>query len=240
MLTYAHLKRRPREFLVLTGLTRKEFELLLPAFTTAYSNRYPPDRTLAGKKRQREVGGGRQSNLATLEDRLLFALVYQKSYPLQAVQGQLFGMSQSTANEWIHRLLPLVLVALDQLGVLPERDGQQLPAQVKRQVKSKRLILDGTERRRQRPTDDKKQTEHYTGRKKAHTDKNVVIVEHSTRQVTFLSATYPGSVHDKTIAQQEQIRYPRGTQLEKDLGFAGYQPQVRQLRQPKKSRVSAS
>ena len=240
MLTYEHLKSRSAEFLALTGLTVKEFQVLRPPFTTAYTERYPPGRTLAGGKRKRAAGGGRKSSLARMEDKLLFALVYQKTYPLQAVQGQLFGMSQSSANEWLHRLLPILLVALDRLGVLPEREGEQLPARVKRQKTSKNLVLDGTERRRQRPKDREKQAHHYTGRKKAHTDKNVVVVERSTRQVVFLSATYPGSMHDKTVAEQETIRYPRGTCLEKDLGLAGYQPRGCELREPKKSRGSVN
>ena len=240
MLTYEHLRTRSTGFLALTGLTDREFQALLPAFREAYTERYPPGRTLAGGKRKRAVGGGRKSNLATIEDKLLFALVYQKSYPLQAVQGQLFGLSQSSANEWIHRLLPILLVALDRLGVLPERDGDQVPAHLKQQKASQTLILDGTERRRQRPKNQEKQANHYTGRKKTHTDKNVVLVERSSRQVAFLSTTYPGSVHDKTVAEQETIRYPRGTRLEKDLGFAGYQPRGCELREPKKSRVSVN
>lgn len=240
MLTYEHLKPRSTEFLALTGLTVKEFQVLLPPFITAYTERYPPGRTLAGRKRKRAAGGGRKSSLATMEDKLLFVLVYQKTYPLQAVQGQLFGMSQSSANEWLHRLLPILLVALDRLDVLPEREGEQLPDRVKRQKTSQNLVLDGTERRRQRPEDREKQARHYSGRKKTHTDKNVVIIERSTRQVAFLSETYPGSVHDKTIAEQETIRYPRGTRLEKDLGFAGYRPCVRELCEPKKSRASVN
>jgi len=235
MLTYANLKARPPEFLALTGLTDKEFQSLRSAFQEAYLERYPPDRTLTGRKRKRAAGGGRCSKLETIDDKLLFALVYQKTYPLQVVQGQLFEMSQSSANEWIHRLLPILLVALDRLGVVPERDGEKVPAQVKQHQASRKLIVDGTERRRQRPKNREKQAQHYTGRKKAHTDKNVVVVERATRQVAFLSATYPGSVHDKTVAEQEAIRYPRGTQLEKDLGFAAYTPAGCDLREPKKS-----
>jgi hypothetical protein len=37
------------------------------------------------------------------------------------VQGRLFGMSQSKANQWIHVLLPALLVALRGLGDAPAR-----------------------------------------------------------------------------------------------------------------------
>src|SRR5205823_3614617 len=40
---------------------------------------------------------------------------------LQVVQGRLFGMGQSKANQWIHVLLPALLAALRALGDAPTR-----------------------------------------------------------------------------------------------------------------------
>ena len=39
-----------------------------------------------------------------------------KTYSLQVVQGRLFGMGQSKANQWIHVLLPALQAALRTLG----------------------------------------------------------------------------------------------------------------------------
>jgi len=79
MLTYAKLKRNRRKFLALTGLTPKEFKLLLPAFDRAYVCRFPSTHTRAGMLRQRKPGGGRQTSLDSPEQKLLFALVYLKT-----------------------------------------------------------------------------------------------------------------------------------------------------------------
>jgi hypothetical protein len=54
MIKYTELKRDRRKFLALTGLTLKEFQVLLPAFVEAYARKYPHDRTLAGQKRRRQ------------------------------------------------------------------------------------------------------------------------------------------------------------------------------------------
>src|SRR3954451_8720730 len=59
--------------------------------------------------------------LATPEDRLCFLLTYLKTYTLQVVQGRLFGMGQSKANQWIHVLLPALLAALREFGDAPTR-----------------------------------------------------------------------------------------------------------------------
>ncbi len=82
MLMYAQIKSNRRKFLALTGLTPKEFQLLLPAFVRAYVRRYPASKTLTGSARQRQAGGGRKSVLDPPEQKLLFALGYLKAYPL--------------------------------------------------------------------------------------------------------------------------------------------------------------
>ena len=92
------------------------------AFRAAYVSRYGGNKTAEGKSRKRRVGGGRKGQLQTTEQKLLFSLVYQKTYPLQVLLGELFGLSQSRVNRWIHRLLPILQQALDDLGVLPSRE----------------------------------------------------------------------------------------------------------------------
>jgi hypothetical protein len=52
---------------------------------------------------------------------LFFLLTYLKTYALPVVQGRLFGMGQSKANQWIHVLLPALLAALRTLGDAPTR-----------------------------------------------------------------------------------------------------------------------
>ena len=67
--------------------------------------------------------------LPTPEERLFFILTSLKTYALQVVQGRLFGMRQSKANQWIHVLLPALLAALHALGDTPARS---LPALAQR------------------------------------------------------------------------------------------------------------
>ena len=160
MLEYTKLKRNRSKFLALTGLTLKEFRALLPSFVEAYRRRYESDRTLAGQKRERRVGGGRTGMLITSEQKLLFILVYQNAYPLQVVQGEWFGLSQSSANEWIHRLLPVLQDALTAIGVMPERNGRKFARPEYRKRELSDYIIDGTERRRHRPKNPEKQAVH--------------------------------------------------------------------------------
>src|SRR5688572_25251333 len=106
MVTYADLRGDPRRFLALTGLTLREFDPLLAAFARSYERRYPADRTATGRPRQRRAGGGRTAVLHGPAQKLLFLLVYLKTYPLQVVMAELFGLSQPQVNHWLGRLLP--------------------------------------------------------------------------------------------------------------------------------------
>jgi DDE superfamily endonuclease len=97
------------------------------------------------------------------------------------------------------------------------------------------MAIDGTERRRQRPQDDTAQQEHYSGKKKAPTDKNILLVHAMTRKVVYRGPTEPGKMHDKKAADQVPIVYPLNATLDKDTGFHGYEPEGILTMQPKKS-----
>src|SRR6201997_2916657 len=100
------MQSRPTEFLDFTSLTREEFQQLVPPFEAAFQAHMATWR-LDGKPRTaRRFTTYTNCPLPTPEDRLLFILVYLKTYPLQVVHGRLFGMVQGKANQWIHVLLP--------------------------------------------------------------------------------------------------------------------------------------
>ena len=123
---FSEVQARPTEFLDMTSLTLDEFQQLVPPFEAAFQAHMAAWR-LDGKPRTaRRFTVYENCPLPTPEDRLLFILAYVKTYSLQVVQGRLFGMGQSKANQWIHVLLPALLAALRALGDAPTRSLQAL------------------------------------------------------------------------------------------------------------------
>ena len=53
-------------------------------------------------------------------------------------------------------------------------------------------------------------------------------------RVVFLSRTYEGSKHDKTIVDEEGWRFPAGITLHQDLGFKGHRPEGVDVQMPHK------
>lgn len=222
MLSYRAIQNKPRVFQSLTGLKIREFEQLLKPFEQAWIA-YVQEHHIQGKTRQRQYGAGRKSQLDLIEDKLLFILVYFRLYPTQAVQGFLFGMGQPQAHEWVHKLSGVLNTALSYEKQLPEREPHRLEA-VLQQCPSLEFIIDGTERRINRPKDKEDQKQYYSGKKKAHTVKNNII-SHRRGKVVFLSDTYEGKKHDKAICDEEDYPFPQKSKLWKDTGFQGYEPE---------------
>src|SRR6266446_4115017 len=115
------LQSRPTEFLDCTSVTLEEFPQLVPPFEAAFHARMTAWRMDGKPRTARRFPVYQNCPLPTPADRLLFILVSLKTYALQVVQGRLFGMVQGKAHQWIHVLLPVLLVALRTLGDAPAR-----------------------------------------------------------------------------------------------------------------------
>jgi len=110
----------------MTGLTEAAFTALLPHVEHALVA-YLQDRTIDGQPRtSRRYRTYETCPLPSMADKRLFILTYVKQHPIQAVQGQLFGMSQSHANKGIHLLHPVLNQALADQERLPARTADDL------------------------------------------------------------------------------------------------------------------
>src|ERR671939_636283 len=167
-LRFTELKSRPLEFLDFTSVTLDEFQQLVLPFETAFHARMTAWRMDGKPRTARRFTVYKNCPLPTPEDRLLFILVYLKTYA---------------------RLPP--------------------------------FAHDGTERRIVRPQDAPAQTACYSGKKKDHTVKNVLLVN-ALLVILFLSDTHGGRTHDLRIAEATPYPLPAGSGLLQDLGFLSF------------------
>jgi hypothetical protein len=125
-LRFTDLQTRPLEMLDLTSVTLDEFQRLVPPFEGAFQAHMAQWRFDGQPRTARRYTTDQTCPLPTPEDRLWCILAYLKTYPLQVVQGRLFGMDQSQANQWIHLLLGVLKATLQALGDAPSRSVQEL------------------------------------------------------------------------------------------------------------------
>lgn len=225
--------RKPRLLRALTSLDLGEF-VRLEAGLEALLVAERAERTYNGAVRQRAYGAGAdKSKLPTSRHKLLFILFYFKSYPTQEVMGVFFGVSQPQVCEWVKRLTPLLSAVLGRELLLPARkpaDMTKLLAETPELL----LIIDGTERSIRRPKDKDEQKTNYSGKKKGHRKKNLLVTT-GDKRVVYAGPTRPGTVHDKKLADESGLSFPPGAVVLQDSGLQGYQaPGAKQTLLPKK------
>jgi hypothetical protein len=224
MLSYNDVKQNPEQFLACTSLTVEEFDILLPSFSQAWDDYV--------KKNYVNAGGGKPKLLHVV-DKLFFILFYYKVYPIQSAMGAIFEMSQGQVSFWVGVLSIVLRSTFGMTKSLPKRRPRQLKEALEA-CGAYNLIIDGTERERQRPSDPHAQKDFYSGKKQTHTYNNILIINNDTRTVAYLSQTYEGTWHDKAICDAEQYTFPDHATLQKDRGFQGYEPEGVITYQPKK------
>ena len=202
----ARLLQTPRTFRRLTGLTPVAFQRLHAELTTA--DQLDRTRRATRPGRQRKAGAGRQPTLL-LADQLLMLLIYYRTYVPHTFLGFLFGLDDSNVSRSNRRLEPL----LAGIFRIPERKVELGQDEIQE------LFFDSTERPTNRPV--RGQKRFYSGKKKRHTLKTQVVVARVRKRpgvagqrrrvrIVAVSATFPGSTHDKKVYDHTGVVTPPG------------------------------
>lgn len=165
-MNYLKIRTRVTQFESVTGLKVEEFDYLLSSFSGKWRNFYKIH-TIEGKKRKAPILNPDKptKTLPSIEEKLFFILVYLKNHALQEMTGASFDFTQSQTSKWQKTLLPLLHAALDELKVLPTRNGHEV-ARVLEKLKVDKCFQDASERLINRPGDNDTQQTFYSGKKK--------------------------------------------------------------------------
>jgi hypothetical protein len=215
-----HIFSQSRVTQAVLGVSRAEFEQLLPTFSACliqHRHDLKPDRI-------RRVGGGRKGDLPTDEDKLLYILLYLKLYPTYDALAVLTGHQRSKCGDSVKLLLPVLEKALGRHVVLPVRRGRNLEEIFRDNPELKDVFIDGTERRVNKPKQLKKRDKLYSGKKKSHTRKSVIVSD-KRKRILLLSQCKSGRRHDKRIVDKNLIanHIPESVTAWTDTGFIGMQ-----------------
>jgi len=213
----SNITKDDRTCKALTGQSVESINLLLPLFEQALISSKSQN-----KDRKRAIGGGRKGSIPTSIDKLLFILIYLKVYPTFDLFGILTNRSRSKCCESVQALLPILEIALGRSCVLPKRKIKSLSDFYSSFGNIKDIFIDGVERPVQRPKNSSKQKKLYSGKKKTHTRKNILICDEN-KKILLLSPTKSGRRHDKKLLDKGDIvkHISNSTCIWADTGFKG-------------------
>lgn len=202
----------------LTGLTVFEFNNLVSDFSWNY-HEYEAKRI---KERVRKLGGGRESKIETIEEKLFYVLFYLKTYPTFDMASFYVGFARSKAHKWAHILFPILEQTMKRKFVLPQRKISSREEFEKLYPEVKEVFTDGIERSIERSKNKKKQNKTYSGKKKTHTRKSIVVSDRK-RRILVVTKQKSGRRHDKRLADKQSIfeHIPKDVSIMADTAFVG-------------------
>lgn len=188
----------------LTGVSIKQFDIILSAFTFVYEEMQEKayEESVKSGKRQRRLGGGQKGKLREMADKLLFVLYYFKVYPTFDVLGTQFTLSRSKAHDNLYKLTPILHQTLVELEMMPKREFKSVEEMKTELEGIDQIIIDATERTMRRSINNEQQEEYYSGKKKKHTIKNTVMTT-LNKFILFVGQTFAGRNHDYAMLKEE-------------------------------------
>jgi hypothetical protein len=219
MSLYCKLSRKPKLFLSVTGMNLHQFQTLLPQFTHAYDKfeqRRKRRVVVTGKKRLRQAGGGAQFE-NSLPDRLLMLLFYYRLYLTQEFMTLLFTAEDKSV---ICRSIQLMRPVFEAVLPVPERARRRVLSLADKEQKRRKkrigsveefrrayheltFIIDGVEQPKRRPKAPAKRKSDYSGKKKRHTLKQIVVGTPSGI-IVDQSPSVGGRAHDFKVFKDDQ------------------------------------
>jgi hypothetical protein len=224
----------------MTGLSADEFLKLVPAFRAAFleikNEKYEREKA----NRQRKPGSGPKGLLASADEKLFFILLHLKCYPTVDVMAFFYQCHRSAACRNAHNLIKVLEKTLGKKQVLPKRKISSAIEFFEAFTEGLVIFIDGSEGPIRRPQDNEAQRQTYSGKKKRHTKKNIVICDRDKR-IGFLGKTTQGKEHDFPMLKSEDVlsHIPKDVMAHCDLGFQGIDkefPDVKSVLPQKKPR----
>ncbi len=207
-----------RKWRAATGLTQARFNTLLHHFKQAYA------RIFALEITERDSFAIHESIIKTEEELLFFTLFSLKCGLTYDLLGLVSGMDNSNAKRYQERGISVLQEALANSCHLPKREFKNVAEFNAYFSQHEVLFVDGTEQRTQRPADKETQKDWYSGKKKTHSLKGIVISLKS-RWIGFLSRFQPGKNHDYSLLKKlfpaDKEWFKKFT-VRLDLGFLGF------------------
>lgn len=216
----------------LTGVSKKEFDDLLPQFGQCLKE----DKRKRSQAKEREFGGGAKGKLPTVEQKLFFVLLYVKTYPTFDFLGFVSQMHRSRAHNNTHKLLGSLEKALGRKIAMPEKKISSVEEFLEKFPEAKDLFADGVERPIERPKNQRRQNKLYSGKKKRHMKKSIIAVN-ERKEILIATQTKSARRHDKRLADKVSLfeHIPEEVALWLDTGFQGVLKQHLNTLIPKKA-----
>ena len=192
-MVFDYIERYPHRTKQILGISYQQLQLLLEC---AIKSHKEIKTELQKQKNRINAPGGGRKELLLIQEQVCLCLFYLRQMPTFQVLGMLFGISKTEANDTFHYWIPIIrdILPSSLLEQVSNNESNLLfPQEV---LTSFRLLVDSLEQPIYRHWDQKEQQKHFSGKKRQHTLKSLMIGIPEGKDIVEVEVGVPGPTAD--------------------------------------------
>ena len=192
-MVFDYIERYPHRTKQILGISYQQLQLLLEC---AIKSHKEIKTELQKQKNRINAPGGGRKELLLIQEQVCLCLFYLRQMPTFQVLGMLFGISKTEANDTFHYWIPIIrdILPSSLLEQVSNNESNLLfPQEV---LTSFRLLVDSLEQPIYRDSDQKEQQKHFSGKKRQHTLKSLMIGIPEGKDIVEVEVGVPGPTAD--------------------------------------------
>lgn len=171
------------------------------------------------KIRVNAAGGGRKEKLL-IQEQVCLCLFYLRQMPTFQVLGMLFGVSKTEANDTFHEWIPILRDILPSSLLEQVSNNESDLLFVQELLTTFRLLVDSLEQPIYRNSDQKEQQKYFSGKKRQHTLKSLMIGIPEAKDIVEVEVGVPGPTADIKLFRQSQNKFDKSQPFSGEKGLA--------------------
>ncbi|MBD0390614.1 MAG: transposase family protein [Nostoc sp. C3-bin3] len=217
-MVFDYIQKYPHRTKQILGISYEQLQSLLKCAI----NRHKEIKTeLESQKIRINAAGGGRKELLLVQEQVCLCLFYLRQMPTFQVLGMLFGVSKTEANDTFHYWIPILRDILPASLLEQVSNNESELLFVQEVLTNFRLLVDSLEQPIYRDSDQKEQQKYFSGKKRQHTLKSLMVGIPKGKDIVEVEVGVPGPTADIKLFRQSQNKFDKSQPFSGDKGFQG-------------------
>ena len=217
-MVFDYIQNYPHRTKQILGISYKQLQSLLNCAIQRHQE--IKTKQESRKIRINAAGGGRPEKLV-IQEQVCLCLFYLRQMPTFQVLGMLFGVSKTEANDTFHYWIPILRDILPASLLEQVSNNESDLLFVQEVLTNFRLLVDSLEQPIYRNSDQKEQQKYFSGKKRQHTLKSLMIGMPEGKDIVEVEVGVPGPTADIKLFRTSQGQFDKSQPFSGDKGFQG-------------------
>ncbi|MBW4457222.1 MAG: transposase [Nostoc indistinguendum CM1-VF10] len=217
-MVFDYIQKYPHRTKQILGISYEQMQSLL---NCAIKRHQEIQTKLQSRKIRINAAGGGRKELLSTEEQVYLCLFYLRQMPTFQVLGMLFGVSKTEANDTFHYWISILRDILPSSLLEQVSNNESELLFVQEVLTNFRLLVDSLEQPIYRDSDQKEQQKYFSGKKRQHTLKSLMVGMPSGKDIVEVEIGVPGPTADINLFRKSQEKFDKSQPFAGDKGFQG-------------------